>query len=341
MGKPRAPAAPDYAAAAQQTAAGNLETARYATKANRANQYTPYGSLEWQDNGNDNWSQRINLTPEGQALLDQGNKTSQNLANLQDEASARVKAQQAAGWGDQNLVQSTFNPGETAQDAIMRRMQPQLDRSRNSSETRLANQGIQQGSEAWRNAQDDIGRQENDAYSQAALQGISTGQQARQQGIQEQQYFNSRDLNQLNALRTGSQVTNPTFGGYAQQATTAGPNMLGAAQSTYDAQLANSNAENAGIGGLTSGLFGLGAAALGGPGGAAIGGKIAGMMSDRRLKKNIKKVGKLDNGLNVYSYEYVWGGPTQIGVMAQEVEQFNPAAVFAVGDYKAVDYGAI
>lgn len=277
MGKSSAPPPPDYAAAAQQTAAGNLDAAKYATKANRANQYTPYGSLEWQDLGDDKWSQSVKLTPEGQALLDQGNKTSQNLANLQDQASSRVREQQQAGWGDNNLVRSPFNPGETAQDAIMRRTQPMLDRSRASAETRLANQGIQQGSEAWRNAQSDIGRNENDAYSQAALQGISTGQQARQQGIQEQQYFNTRDLNQLNALRTGSQVQNPAFGGYAQQATTQGSDMLGAANSQYNAELAANNANNAGISGLTQGLFGLGGAFLGGPGGAAVGKKIGGM----------------------------------------------------------------
>ena len=76
--------------------------------------------------------------------------------------------------------------------------------------------------------------------------------------------------NALNALRTGSQVTNPTFGGYAQQATTAGPDMLGAANSTYNAQLAANNAKNAGIGNLTSGLFGLGSAYLGGPAAAGL-----------------------------------------------------------------------
>lgn len=272
LGGGDSPAAPDYTGAAQATAAGNLEAAKYATVANRANQYTPYGSLTWQRGATDfdPWTQRINLTPEGQSLLDQSNRTSQNLANLQDTSSARVAAQQAAGWGDDKLVQSPFNPGETAQDAIMRRMQPQLDRSRNSAETRLANQGIQQGSEAWRNDQNDIGRQENDAYSQAALQGISTGQQARQQGIQEQQYFNTRDLNALNALRTGSQVTNPTFGGYAQQATTQGADMMGAANAQYNAALGASNAKNAGISNLTSGLFSLGGAALGGPAGGAI-----------------------------------------------------------------------
>lgn len=261
MGKSSAPPPPDYAGAAQATAAGNLEASKYATKANRADQYTPYGSMTWRDLGDDRWAQSINLSPEGQALLDQQNKTSANLSGLQDTAFRGVKGQQAAGWGDENLVQSPFNPGETAQDAIMRRMQPQLDRSRASAETKLANMGIQQGSEAWKNAQSDIGMQENDAYSQAALQGIQTGQQARQQGIQEQQYFNSRDLNQLNALRTGAQVTNPTFGSYAQQQTTAGPDMLGATTQGYNAALGGVNAANAGAASTTQGLAALGSAA--------------------------------------------------------------------------------
>lgn len=253
-GKSDAPPPPDYAAAADATAAGNLESTKYATKANRADQYTPYGSMTWRDIGNDRWAQDINLTPQGQALLDQQNRTSSNLAGLQDTAFQGVKNQQARGWGDENLVESPFNPGETAQDAIMRRTQPLLDRSRNSAETRMANMGVQQGSEAWKNAQDDIGRQENDAYSQAALQGIQTGQQARQQGIQEQQYFNSRDLNQLNALRTGAQVTNPQFGGYAQQQATAGPDLLGAAGQGYNAALGANNANNANAASTASGL---------------------------------------------------------------------------------------
>lgn len=253
-GKSDAPAAPDYAGAANATAAGNLEASKYATKANRADQYTPYGSLTWRDLGNDRWAQDVNLSPEGQALLDQQMKTSGQLGSLQDTAFQGVAGQQAAGWGDDKLTQSPINPGETAQDAIMRRMQPQLDRSRASAETRLANQGIQQGSEAWKNAQSDIGMQENDAYSQAALQGIQTGQQARQQGIQEQQYFNSRDLNQLNALRTGAQVTNPQFGSYAQQQATAGPDMLGATSQGYNAALGGVNANNAGASSTAGGL---------------------------------------------------------------------------------------
>ena len=47
---PSAPAAPDYSGAAQATAAGNVDAARIATKANRVNQVTPYGSLTYTQN---------------------------------------------------------------------------------------------------------------------------------------------------------------------------------------------------------------------------------------------------------------------------------------------------
>jgi len=127
----------------------------------------------------------------------------------------------------------------------MARLNPQFDRRQSQLETQLANQGIARGTEAWNAAQSDLNMARNDATSQAALQGIGLGQQARQQGIQEQQYFNSRDLNNLNALRTGSQVTNPTFSSYNQQATTGGADMLGATQAGYNAQLGATNANNA------------------------------------------------------------------------------------------------
>ena len=49
MGKSAsAPPPPDYAGAARETAAGNLEAARANIAANRVNQYTPYGSLEYE-----------------------------------------------------------------------------------------------------------------------------------------------------------------------------------------------------------------------------------------------------------------------------------------------------
>lgn len=60
--------------------------------------------------------------------------------------------------------------------------------------------------------------------------------------------------------------------------------------------------------------------------------------SDIRVKTDISRVGTLDNGLPVYAYRYKWGGPMQIGVMAQEVEQVNPHAVVEIGGVKHVNY---
>jgi len=60
--------------------------------------------------------------------------------------------------------------------------------------------------------------------------------------------------------------------------------------------------------------------------------------SDRRLKKNIKKIGRLMNGLYVYTFNYIWGGKSQIGVMADEVKKVIPEAVVEVYGYDLVNY---
>jgi hypothetical protein len=258
-----APAAPDYTGAAQATASGNIAAAQQATRANRVNQYTPYGSLTYQENPNGTWDQNMNLSSTGQQLLNADNQSALGLAGLQNNAMQGVASQQGRGWNDSALTPSAINPGQTAQDAIMSRLNPQFDRRQSALETQLANQGIARGTEAWTNGMTDLNNARNDATSQAALQGIGLGQQARQQGIQEQQYFNSRDLNNLNALRTGSQVTNPTFSSYNQQATTGGADTLGAQQAGYNAQLGNVNANNAFSGSAMQGLFGLGGAYMG------------------------------------------------------------------------------
>ena len=61
-------------------------------------------------------------------------------------------------------------------------------------------------------------------------------------------------------------------------------------------------------------------------------------MSDIRVKKNISTVGRVDNGLPVYSFQYITGGPQQIGLMAQDVEKINPSAVIEINGIKHVDY---
>lgn len=64
--------------------------------------------------------------------------------------------------------------------------------------------------------------------------------------------------------------------------------------------------------------------------------------SDRRLKKSIRRIGTMANGLNVYEFTYVWGGMPRVGVMADEVERIMPAAVSVdAAGYKMVDYGML
>jgi len=50
FGSPQQVATPNYSQAAQQTAQGNLQNAQLATQANRVNQSTPYGSLNYSQN---------------------------------------------------------------------------------------------------------------------------------------------------------------------------------------------------------------------------------------------------------------------------------------------------
>lgn len=65
------------------------------------------------------------------------------------------------------------------------------------------------------------------------------------------------------------------------------------------------------------------------------------IFSDRRLKRNITKIGTRPDGLGVYEFEYIWGGGRQIGLMAQEVQGVYPDAVGEAGGYLTVNYSKV
>ena len=130
--------------------------------------------------------------------------------------------------------------------------------------------------------------------------------QLRQMQIQQEMLKRGMPLNEMNQLMAGMGVQNPQFDGFMGAGTPQVPDYLGAmlGQSNF-----NQGQAQQGMGGLGS-LIGFGGSLLGG------------MFSDRRLKKNIKKIGELW-GYNLYSFTYLWGVDA-IGFMADEL---NPEAV--------------
>jgi hypothetical protein len=335
---PSAPAAPDYRAAAQETAAGNLDAARAATAANRVNQVTPYGNLDYSISGQDpygnpTWTATTSLSDVGQQLLNNQNAASLGLGGTINAALGRVQSTMGQEFNP-NLPSTGFDPGQSYQDAYMQRLAPQLEQNREAMQARLANQGIAPGTQAYDNAMRQQSMKENDLLLGATTQGFGVGSQANQQAFNQEMTKYNMPLNTLSALRSGSQVQNPSFVNSAQQATTSGADILGAAQMGYNAQMGDFNQKQAAQQNFNQGLMGLAGAGI--------------MASDIRMKENIKQIHWLPNGLPVYEFEYkpefkdIAGHGKFVGVMAQEVELVQPEAVITNADgYKMVNYGAL
>ena len=337
---PSAPAAPDYTGAANATAAGNLAAAQAAAAANRVNQVTPYGNLDYSQNGTDaqgnpTWTATTSLSDVGQQLLNNQNSTSLGLGSAINSQLGNVQNTMSQPFNP-NLPQVGINAGQNYQDAAMSRLAPQLSQQRELLNNQLANQGIPVGSQAWQTAQMNQGQKENDLLAANTTQGFNTGLAANQNAFNQQMTQYNMPLNTLSSLRTGAQVQNPTFVNSANQATTAGPDLLGAAGSQYNAAMGNFNSGVAQQANFNSGLMGLAGAGI--------------AASDIRMKENIDPIGVANNGLTVYRFEYkpefkdheLAGHGFHYGYMAQEVEQVFPYAVKTLDDgYKVVDYGLL
>ena len=245
-----APAAPDYVSAANLTAANNLKAAQAATAANRVNLYTPYGSLEYQQTGED----------------EQGNpmwsatQTASPFLNIAAQASqANVANQYETPFTGGNLPSYGINPGETYSDAIMRRLEPQQAMQQKQFDAQMANQGIPVGSEAYQNAARIFQQGQNDQRTSAITGGMGVGLQANQQQYGQNLINYNNPL--ANALSIKSLAT-PNYINPASQQTTAGADILGATNAQYTNQLNAYNAQQAQNANMMGGLVGLGAAGL-------------------------------------------------------------------------------
>ena len=217
---PSPPPAPDPVATANAQGAMNKETAIANAQLNRVNQVTPYGSLTYTDTPTDSnplqQTSTVSLSPDQQRLLESSNTLSQNYADLGNDKLASLSAalkdplsyssapqiqtgttQKSVQAGDlqrgvdmskvPELVSGDALAGQSrwAQDAAYQNatgyLDPQWKQSQAELESKLANQGVMQNSEAWNRAADDQARQKEFAYAQARSGAVNQGLQAQNQ----------------------------------------------------------------------------------------------------------------------------------------------------------------
>ncbi|PBB96462.1 tail fiber domain-containing protein [Mesorhizobium sp. WSM3862] len=326
MCAPDPPAPPDPKETSAASTATNVGTAIANANLGNVNQVTPDGNLTYSQTGTYKWNDPYTgksydiptytatqtLSQAGQAIKDQTDQAQLNLGKLANSQSAFLN-----DFLSKPVDLSNDATEARLMDLGMKRLQPALDARRASNEADLINRGIRPGSDAYAQAQNLENQGENDAYNQLLLQG-------RGQAVQEALAQNSAPINNLTALLSGSQVSQPNFVN-ANMPTIPTTDVAGLINTNYNQKLQNWQQQAQSSSDLFGGLFGLGANLI--------------KYSDRRVKTNIRRVGEFANGLAKYAFEYVWGGGEQIGVMADEVRAFRPHAVVNIGGVDAVNYG--
>jgi hypothetical protein len=234
------------------------------------------------------------------------------------------------------LYNQGLKEGDAAYDQEMQRLRQDQGDARQQAQYQAT---IGSGAEAQRMQGMDVqsGNFANTAANQALQQQLALGSQRfgqqqaagnyqntlRQQQISEEMQRRGFSLNEINAILTGQQVSMPSMPGFNAANRSEGTQNLAAAQMQGQAALDAFNAEQQATQGMMSGLAG----------GAM-------MFSDKRLKKNIRKIGT-HKGINLYAWDWIFGG-SATGVLSEEVRHI-PSAVFRdpYSGYDMVDYGVV
>ncbi len=216
-----APDPPDYEAAAEATAAGNLEALQMQTETNRPTQITPFGSTVWsQDPDNPNaWTQTTELAPDSQRALASQLRLMGDRSQLGESLMGR--AEQEFGtpmdWGalpdyaqtpqgqamapgmvtPGSIPDVNINPGDIrnrAEDALYSRatsrLDPQWEQREQNMHAQLVARGHRPGDPAYRQAMENMGRERTDAYDRAMTSAIAGGgaEASRQFGMERDTY---------------------------------------------------------------------------------------------------------------------------------------------------------
>lgn len=259
----------------------------------------------------------------GDAVMSQFNRYQAPLLNQQ-------KSDQIAQLNAQGL-----KPGDAAYDRAMQNMENNQQQTRQNAQDNAVGMSAQVGNEMFgqdmANNQNQFNQgnqaaqfRSNQNSQQFGQQQSSTAQnnQVHQQQIADMMQRQGFSLNEVNAILSGQQVAMPNMPNFSQANASQTPQLLQAANDQYGANMQQFGANQAGTQGLLSGAT-----------------SIAGMFSDRRLKRNIRRIGSL-NGISFYTYRYVWG-ELGVGVMADEVRHIPGAVHRHSSGYDMVNYGAL
>lgn len=336
MGAPKAPEPPDPQETAAAQTGTNVSTAVANAVLQNPNQVTPDGTFTQTQTGTHTWrdpstgktyeiptfTQTQELSEQQQLIKDQADGASLNLATLANDQSSFL----------QDYLDKPFDGSNEATEARLmelgrQRLDPVLAEREEALRTRLANQGIKAGSEAYEREMRNNLQADNDAYNSLLLSG-------RQQAFSEAQAERNQPINEIGALLGTGQVSQPQF---------MNPNIgsipttdyAGIVNENYNQRLGAWQSQVSQRNNMLGGLLGFG---------GALAGPLIGL-SDERTKENVKEVGNL-KGHKLFEYEYKdkfgGDGTKHIGVMAQKVERKRPDAVLKGADgYRRVDYGKL
>lgn len=212
MGK-KAPQPTDPRETSAATTGSNVSTSVANAFMQNMNEYGPDGTKTFDQTGSTTitdpytgqtysiprFSVTTTLSPQQQAVKAQQDAASLNLATLGNNLSGQLGQQLTGNFklGNEAVEGRLFDLGR-------QRLDPMFAQRDEDLRTRLANQGIKAGTQAYDREMGLMGQQQNDAYNSLLLSG-------RGQATQELLAEDNQRINQISALLGGGQVSAPNF----------------------------------------------------------------------------------------------------------------------------------
>jgi len=212
MSKPKSPTPPDPQQTAAAQTASNVNTAVANAYMGNVNQITPDGSLTYSQTGQKQvhgpngdiydvpiFTATQTLSPQQQAIKSQTDAAELNLGRIANEQTGKLR---------NYLNEPVSLDNKVVEDRLMElgrtRLDPLLERQRETLNTNLSNRGVMMGSDEYAEQINLDNQARNDAYVSLLLNG-------RNQAINEVLTQRNQPLNEITALLSGSQVSQPNF----------------------------------------------------------------------------------------------------------------------------------